>query len=98
MLISFVFLRSAFLIIEVKLKPNAKNNEILGFKNGVLQIRVKDAPIEGRANKALVQLLAKRLKIAKSCIKIKSGETSKIKRLIVECIEENKVFKQLNGG
>ncbi len=86
------------MIIEVKLKPKAKNSEILGFKNGVLQIRVKDPPIEGRANKALVRLLAKRLKIAKSCIKIKSGETSKIKKLIIECIEEKEIFKQLNGG
>lgn len=86
------------MIIEVKLKPKAKNNEILGFKNGVLQIRVKDPPIEGRANKALVRLLAKRLKIAKSCIKIKSGETAKIKKLIIECIEEKEIFKQLNGG
>jgi len=95
MIISLVFLGSLLLIIDVKLKPNAKNNEILGFKDGVLQIRVKDAPIEGKANKALVKLLAKRLKIAKSCIKIKSGEMSKIKRLIVECIEEKEIFEQL---
>ncbi len=84
-------------IVEVKLKPNAKKSEILGFKENILLVSVKEQPIEGKANASLIKLLSKKLKIAKSCIKFKSGEKSKTKKLVIDCIEKETFTKMLGG-
>ena len=81
------------MIIDIKLKPNSKKSEILGFKDGCLHISVKEQPIEGRANKAMIEILAKKLKIAKGCIELKKGQKAKIKRIEISCIDEQEILK-----
>jgi len=71
--------------IRVRLQPKASRNEITGYKEDpatgekVLQVRVTAPPVDGKANKALIQLLAKEFKVPKSRIKILQGETSRDK-------------------
>lgn len=71
--------------IRVRLQPKASRNEITGYKEDpstgekVLQARVTAPPIDGKANKALIQLLAKEFKTPKSKIRILQGETSRDK-------------------
>ncbi len=81
------------MIIDVKLKPNSKKSEILGFKDGCLHINVKEQPIEGRANKAMIEILAKKLRIAKSCIELKKGQKAKMKKVEIGCIDEKEILK-----
>jgi len=64
--------------------PNAKKSEIAGeqldiFGNKVLKIKIAAPPIEGKANKELIDFLAKHFKVSKSQIKILRGETSREK-------------------
>ena len=73
----------------VKVIPNAKQNEIvediidlLGARN--LRIRINQPPEDGKANKAVVDLLAKYLNIRKSAISITSGLTSRNKIIEVD--------------
>ncbi len=79
------------MVFLVKIKPNAKNNAILGFKDDCLIVSVKEPPIEGRANEALAKLIAKRLGIAKGCIKLLKGTKSKLKKIEIGCIEEKEI-------
>ncbi len=66
--------------ISVRLYPNASKDEILGFdERRRLRVRVCVPPVKGAANKQLVKLLAKRLRIAKSQISILSGEKGRDK-------------------
>lgn len=71
--------------IRVRLQPKASKNEITGWKEDpatgdqVLQVRVTAPPVDGKANKALIQLLAKEFKTPKSKIHIVQGETSRDK-------------------
>ena len=81
------------MIVDIKLKPNSKKSEILGFKDGCLHISVKEQPIEGKANKAMIEILAKRLKVAKGCIKLKKGQKAKTKKLEIDCIDEKEFFE-----
>ncbi len=74
--------------ITIKLTPGAKKNEIQGweedlFGDKTLKVSVTGIPEKGKANKALIDLLAKEWKIPKSSIKIVRGETSRVKILEV---------------
>ena len=68
--------------LNIKAQPASSKNEFSGlYGEDALKVRVKAAAVEGAANKELVKFLSKSFKVAKSDIKFKSGETSKIKRL-----------------
>ncbi len=70
--------------ITVKVKPNAKKNEIKKIKEDYYEIRVTVVPEKGKANKKVIELLSKELKIPKSKIKLVRGETSKEKIFEIE--------------
>jgi uncharacterized protein len=64
---------------SVKVKPNAKYQKLEEHEDGSLTAYLKAAPVEGKANAELIQLLAKRFAVPKSSIRIKLGQTSKSK-------------------
>jgi uncharacterized protein (TIGR00251 family) len=65
--------------IQVKVKPNSKQQKIEEVDGGSLVIYLKSPPIDGKANQELIELLAKKFKVAKSQVLIKSGLSSKNK-------------------
>lgn len=69
---------SATLFVQVQ--PNAKETKILSFKDNVLKIKVKAAPVDGIANEVLIAFLAKTLGVSKSQVKLLQGQTSKRKK------------------
>jgi uncharacterized protein len=71
------------LIVRLKIIPNSSRNEII-FDGENLKVKVTAQPIENKANKALIEFLAKELKIAKSNIQIIKGELSKEKTLLIK--------------
>lgn len=72
------------MIITVKITPNSRMNRVVGFEEDILKIKIKAPPEKGKANKELINFLAKKLKIAKSSIKILTGQTSRLKKLKIE--------------
>ena len=64
--------------ISVKVKTNSKKARV-EEKENILYVWLDVLPIEGRANKRLIELLSKHYKIPKSLISIKSGLRSKNK-------------------
>ena len=78
------------LLLKIIVQPKASKNEITGLHNDALKLRLTTPPIEGRANKAVIAFLAKRLHLPKSSISIKSGLQNRNKQvLILGCNEEN---------
>ena len=65
--------------LTVKIKPNSKNEKIEKIDGTTLLIAVKEPPINGKANKALVKALAKYFNVSSSAVRIASGHTSKQK-------------------
>jgi uncharacterized protein len=65
--------------IQVKVKPNSKEQKIEELEDGNLIIRLKSPPINGKANQELIKLLAEKYQVSKSQITIKSGLSSKNK-------------------
>jgi uncharacterized protein len=67
-------------------KPNSKQQKIEAGEGDLWTVHLKSSPIEGKANAELIELLAKFLKVPQSSIQIRSGQTSRFKRIeINEC-------------
>ncbi len=75
--------------VKLKISPNASKNEIIKSETEV-KIKLTDQPIEGKANKCLVEFLSKQFKIPKSNIEILKGETGREKTLLFKNIDEEK--------
>lgn len=83
--------------IEVRLRPRGHADELLGLEDGVLQARVAAPPVDGKANKALCRLLAKRLGVAPSRVAIARGEKSRQKLIEVEGMAADELRAALGG-
>ena len=68
---------------KVRVTPHAKQNKVVE-SDGVLRVYTTTAPEKGRANEAVVELLAKYFGVAKSNIKISKGLTSREKFITIE--------------
>ena len=80
------------LIIKLKISPNASKNEIIK-KDEEIKVKITAQPIENKANKALIEFLSKKFKVAKSNIEIIKGETSKEKTLLFKNISSDKMVE-----
>ncbi len=85
-------------LISVRVTPRASRDELLGWQDGVLRVRLRAPPVEGRANEALVRLLSGRLDVASSRIEVVSGGTARTKRLRIEGLTEDEVRSRLAAG
>lgn len=70
--------------LALKITPNAKRNECLGWENHplsgrVLKLRIAAPPVEGKANREIIAYLSGLLSIPKSSITFSRGETGRIK-------------------
>jgi len=83
-------------IISVRTQPGASTNRIIGEYGGRLKLSVIAAPDKGKANKAVIELLADTLHIKESSIRIISGETSRDKRFLIEGLTPGDLRSLLN--
>ncbi len=70
-------------VFAVRVQPRARRNAVEGEWQGALKIRLTAPPVDDRANEALCRLLAERLKVPVSAVRILSGERSRTKRVEV---------------
>jgi hypothetical protein len=71
-------------VIQVKVKPNARRRELTIGDDGAYLASLVSPPADGKANAELMVLLADHFGVAKSAIAIKSGASSRYKRVIVD--------------
>ena len=77
----------------VRLTPKASVERIDGWDfdahgRRYLKVRVREAPIEGRANTALIAFLAKSLNVPKSRLTLVAGDTARLKAIEIEGLDE----------
>jgi uncharacterized protein (TIGR00251 family) len=82
--------------LTLKVTPNASHNEIIGFTDGVLQVRIAASPVKGKANKELVDFLSKALGVRKSSISITKGQTSRNKVIAIEGISHDEIIRRFS--
>lgn len=69
--------------INVKIVPNAKKTEVVGWEGKTLKIRVAAPAIEGKANKELMRFMAELCDCSQSEVEIVKGQNAKMKLLDV---------------
>ena len=70
--------------LAVRVQPRASHSEVIGFRGDILRVRVAAPPEHGKANEALVELLAAALGIARGRIAILRGHASRDKLVAIE--------------
>ena len=78
------------LIVKLKIVPNSSKNAII-LEEEFIKVKVTAQPIENKANKALVEFLAKKFKLPKTNIEIIKGDTSKEKTLLLKIDNDEKL-------
>lgn len=84
--------REGAVTFAVRVSPRARRDSIEGVAGGALRVRVAAPPLEDRANEALRRLLAERLNIARTAVRIVGGEHSRLKRVEVRGTNLERVF------
>lgn len=74
------------ILLTVKVTPKAKKEQIVGWENGVLKVKITAAPEKGEANLALIRLLSKTLGIPQRDIILLRGHSSRIKQFALSGI------------
>jgi len=72
------------MIVNVKVIPNAKKEGISEEEDGSLVVRIAEKPLFGRANKRLIEVLAKHFNVKKNQIRIIRGLKSRFKMVSVD--------------
>jgi uncharacterized protein len=78
-------------IFAVHVQPRASKDEIAGEIAGALKIRLQAPALEGRANEALIEFLARLLKTPKGAVRILNGERSRIKRVEIRGVTKQQI-------
>ncbi len=83
---------------KVKVTTKASKNAVTGIKNGELLVCVTTVPENGKANEAIVKLLSKAFKCAKTKLNLISGEKSRNKLFRVdEVLDFSKFVQDMNS-
>ncbi len=73
-------------VINVKAQPRSSKSGIDGLAGDAVKVRIRSAPVDGKANKELVETIADAFGLPKSRVEFRSGETSKQKRILLRGI------------
>ena len=71
------------MVLNVRAQPRSSRAGIDGVVGDAVKVRIRCAPVDGKANKELVETLADAFGVSKSSLVFKSGETSKTKRILL---------------
>jgi uncharacterized protein (TIGR00251 family) len=74
------------LLFKIVVQPKGATNEVVGLRGDALKIKLTALPVDGAANKMLVQFLAKLLKVPKSDVIIVRGQRSRTKKVFVKSV------------
>jgi len=85
-------------IIRVRVIPRAKSNEIAGvFEDGRIKIRLIAPPVDGKANKSLIEFLSTILDVPRSWIEIISGSKGREKVIRVNGLEQESIVLRIKN-
>jgi len=82
-------------VIEVKVVPRARTSDVVGWQGAALKVRVQAPPVDGKANAALVGLLAARLGLNAGAVEVVSGAASTRKRVAIAGLSREEIERRL---
>ena len=83
------------LSFDISVNPHASRAQIAGIAEGLLKVRVTAPPVEGAANDACIELLAKKLGLKKSRMKISAGARGRKKTILINYVSRMELEQKL---
>ena len=83
--------------LKVRVQPRASRDQVVGYQGDTLRLRVKAVPQHGKANEAVVSLLAETLSVPKNRVQIVRGHSSRDKLVVVESLTPAEAQRRLNS-
>jgi hypothetical protein len=83
--------------LRLRVRPGARRDEIVGAHGEALKIAVSALPERGRANRAVLELLAKSLGLPASRLRLAAGETSPDKTVLIQGISGEEMRRRLES-
>jgi uncharacterized protein (TIGR00251 family) len=84
--------------IKIYVAPRSSANSVIGVHDGEIKVAITAPPVDGAANRALVEFIAKRLSVPKSAVSLVAGETSRHKVVAVAGIDAQIALQMLLQG
>jgi uncharacterized protein len=85
-------------LLNVRAQPGARSSALRGVQDGALKVAVTQIAEKGKANKALVAVLSKALKLRKSQLELVAGQTSSQKRFLVRAVTVEELRARIEAG
>ncbi len=82
-------------VINVRAAPRSSRAGLDGTLGDAIKVRIRSAPVDGKANKELIEVLADAFGLTKSAVEFKGGETSKTKRLLLRGATKESILSRL---
>lgn len=82
-------------VLPVRAQPGARRAGVQGEQAGALKIAVTEPPEDGRANRALVEVLRKALGVKRSQVELIGGQTSRDKRFLIRGMTRGELESRL---
>lgn len=83
------------IVLNVKAQPRSSRAGIDGLLGDAVKVRIRCAPVDGKANKELIETLADAFDLPKSSVVFKGGETSKTKRILLRGVTASMIDEKL---
>lgn len=84
-----IIIKDNGVLLRLRISPNSSKNQVI-VDGDIIKLKITAQPIEGKANKAVVEYLSKLLKTPKSSIELLKGDTSKEKTLFITTSDNDK--------
>ena len=84
-------------LIKLKVTPNARRNEVLGWRGDELAVKLTAPPVEGKANRALVRFLAQALEVRAVDVSLVRGEGARRKLVRIAGLDAGEVRQRLGA-
>lgn len=84
--------------LAIHVVPRASKTEVSGEHDGAIKIRLQAPPVEGKANRALIEFLTEQLGVSRSAVTLCSGEAGRTKRVQVTGITAAAAESRLAPG
>ena len=83
--------------LRLVVQPRASRTQVVGEHGDALKIRLAAPPVDGAANEALIEFLAKTLSVPRSAVAVRSGQAGRRKLVAVDGVTANAVLERLCG-
>lgn len=85
-------------VLNVRAQPRSSRAGVDGLVGDAVKVRIRSAPVDGKANRELIETLADAFDIPKSRVVFRGGETSKTKRILLAGVTASDLRRILGAG